>query len=233
VSFVSSTVFVVATWLAAICGAVSIMSALVSAIVGYQLSENASREANIKIAESSARQKEAELKLAELREKLGRPRKFDQPSFAAALEGISKIPVQISLLTENDAESFWLASNIFGALDKSKWPVSSPPSTINPIGETPLLLRPCAGNFGIIVVLSKSMSDEEAKFLASNPRPERPNTPFLAMWDALWKAVGENEVGFATCPMMPDGQLHIVVQPRWVILPADAGAAVASPTPTK
>jgi len=217
VSFVSPTVFVVATWLAAICGGIGIVAAFVSAIVGYQLSENASREANIKIAEANARQSEAELKLAEIREKLGRPRRLDEEAFSAALKGVRPMPVEITLVGTNP-DSHWIAFSILGALEKAGWPIIQSDS-LEIFRQTPSMLQICAGNFGGIVVLSKTMSKEESEYLERSPKPKQPDAPFLALWDALWKAVGPNEAAFATCPSVPDGQLHIVVAPRWVIFP--------------
>jgi hypothetical protein len=67
VSFVSPTVFIVATWTAAICGGVGIGAAFISAIVGYQLTEKSLKDSDVKIAEANARAKEAELKLEEFR----------------------------------------------------------------------------------------------------------------------------------------------------------------------
>jgi hypothetical protein len=73
VSLVSPSVFIVATLVAAIFRGVGIAAAFVSAIVGYQLTEAALRDSNVKIAEANARTKEAELKLEQLR-KLSGPR---------------------------------------------------------------------------------------------------------------------------------------------------------------
>jgi hypothetical protein len=175
----------------------------------------------IEIAESNARQREAELKLAELREKVGRPRRLDEKAFSAALKGVPPIPTEITLVS-TDPDSHWIASSIWSALEKSGWPVIQSGS-LEMFRQTPPLLRMCSGNFGGIVVLSKTMSKEEGEYLTTSPRPKRPDAPFLALWDALWKAIGANEAALATCPFVPDGQLHIVVAPRWVILPQDTG----------
>jgi hypothetical protein len=181
----------------------------------------------IEIAESNARQAEAELKLAEVREKLGRPRHLDNEALSAALKGVRPIPVEITLVA-TDPDSNWLAFSIRVALEKMGWPIV-PSGSIEMFGQTPPLLKMCTGNFGGISVLSKTASDEETKYLSTSPRPQRPNTPFVAMWDSIWKAVGPNETGFATCPFVPEGQLHIVVAPRWVIFPKETKAAPGHP----
>ena len=177
-------------------------------------------KANANIAESNARQKEAELKLAELREKLGRPRKIDDAAFLEALKNIPPATVEMTLLT-NDPDSFWLAFSIWGVLKKVGWSVITSKDSIEPFGQTPPLLRSCAGNVGGIAVLSKNMSKEDAKYMTSFPRPPRPPTAFVGLWNALWKAVGENEAGLATCPFVTEGHLHIVIAPRWTILPQE------------
>jgi len=63
--FVSHSVFIVATWVAAIFGGIGIGAAFVSAIVGYQLTENALSDARIKISEADARAKEADARAKE------------------------------------------------------------------------------------------------------------------------------------------------------------------------
>jgi hypothetical protein len=59
--FVSHSVFITATWIAAICGGIGIVAAFVSAIVGYQLTENALVEKDIQI---SAARNEAMIEVA-------------------------------------------------------------------------------------------------------------------------------------------------------------------------
>jgi hypothetical protein len=184
------------------------------------------------ISEANARTKEAELKLAEVREKLGRPRRLDNEALLASLKNVPPVPVEITLVT-TDPDSHWIASSILGALEKMGWPVL-PSGGLEIFRQTPPLLKMCAGNFGGISVLSKNISKEESGYLTTSPKPQRPDKPFLALWDALWKAVGANEVALATCPFVPEGQLHIVVAPRWVIFPQEppTSAAPADPADT-
>jgi hypothetical protein len=168
----------------------------------------------VEIAESNARQAEAELKLAEVREKLGRPREIDFDKFIARLAGVPKLPVVVSY-ADGDPDSFWLAGQIASALEKAKWQ-----ATLS--FEMPREAKLCSGKIGGIAVLSKTMSNEEAEGLSKPPK-ER-GTPFLALADALWNSVGENSTGFATCPFLTDGILHVAVWPRWVIFPKEKPA---------
>src|SRR6266478_172544 len=55
-------------------------------------------------AEAITRQREAELKLAEVRQKLGRPREVNGEKFKAALVGVSPRPVVVSYAA-NDPDS--------------------------------------------------------------------------------------------------------------------------------
>jgi hypothetical protein len=163
-------------------------------------------------AEAKARQADSELKLAELREKLGRPRQIDADVFVARLAGVTKLPVIVSS-ADGDPDSYWLAFGIANALRKAGWQVSTP-------SEMPKEAKLCSGKFGGITVLSKTMSDDEANQMRAPPA-ER-STPFLALADALWNAVGENSTNFATCPFLSDENvLHVVVWPKWVILPKE------------
>jgi uncharacterized small protein (DUF1192 family) len=63
---ISHTVFIAATWIAAICGALAVGATLVSAIVGYQLAENSVAEANERIAASQAETAKAHERIADL-----------------------------------------------------------------------------------------------------------------------------------------------------------------------
>jgi hypothetical protein len=56
---VSHSVFIAATWVAAIFGGIGIGAAFVSAIVGYQLTEESLAEANRRIAEANAQAEQA------------------------------------------------------------------------------------------------------------------------------------------------------------------------------
>lgn len=167
-------------------------------------------EAAKSLSETDARTKEAEFKLAEIREKVGRPRQLNETVFSARLHDIRKIPVVVSH-DPNDPDSFWLSFSIVGALERAQWDVKI-------FGETPQNIKACAGHVGGVIVLSKTISTEEIESL-SRPPAERAKTPFLTLADALITAIGENSAGFATCPFLSADMLHVVVSPRWVILP--------------
>jgi hypothetical protein len=51
----------------------------------------------VEIAESNARQAEAELRLAELRDKVGRPRSIDADVLKTALESVPRRPIVLSI----------------------------------------------------------------------------------------------------------------------------------------
>jgi cell division protein FtsL len=63
-------IFFFVTAAAAVLGAVSLMSAFASAIIGYKISDVVTRDASIKIADANARQKEAEEKIEKLNQKI-------------------------------------------------------------------------------------------------------------------------------------------------------------------
>ena len=68
-SFVSHSTFLIATWIAAICGGVGIGAAFISAIVGYELGEQATQSANERIAKAEASAKaDADAKIGIARE---------------------------------------------------------------------------------------------------------------------------------------------------------------------
>jgi hypothetical protein len=136
-SLISPTVFIVATWIAAVCGGVGIAAAFVSAIVGYQLSEKAVTDSNVKIADAEARTKEAELKLEQLR-KLAGPRSLDQGVFVKELEGKPK-PRSVAIWFLPDSSDGWMFSfRLYGALITAGWPVTNP----TPIPESPKEIIP-------------------------------------------------------------------------------------------
>lgn len=123
-SFISPSVFVVATWLAAICGGVGVAAAFISAIVGYQLTEKSLKDSDVKIAEATARQTEAELKLEQLRKFAG-PRSINVEAFMKALEGKPKGHVQIWYLPDlSDGWSFSFQIQV--ALGQAGWEVDDP-----------------------------------------------------------------------------------------------------------
>lgn len=76
------------------------------------------------LAEANARQKEAELKLAQLR-KLAGPREIDFDTLKDALEGKPKASVVIWYVPEV-SDGYWFASRLFSALHMAGWEASWP-----------------------------------------------------------------------------------------------------------
>jgi hypothetical protein len=215
---------------------------LISTLVAFWSDSELKRHDNLRLsaneratAEANARTKEAELRLAELRERVARPRHLNQAVFLEEIKGIPPTPVEITLRS-GDPDSHWLAFSIVGALEKAGWPWLQSGTSFQMFGLTPEPIAACAGNLGGVRVLSKSLStDDIANLQAPPPRPKG-TSPLTGLSDVLWQAVGENEVGFATCPYLPEGQLHVVVAPRWAILPethapaSDPNDAATAPT---
>jgi hypothetical protein len=217
VSFVSPTVFIVATWLAAICGGVGVAAALVSAIVGYQLAEKSLQDSDVKIADANARQKEAELKLEQLRQLSG-PRDLDFEVFKKEIEEKPKAPVAIWYLPDS-SDGYWFASRLFTALNAAGWsaafPVTIPDldeqSVRAVVPDMPASLLPTllsmpravsAGGqaSGVTVVGDNSKADPNA------------GTPFAALFHALAKSTTFGMSSGASQFMpVPRGTLRVVV----------------------
>jgi hypothetical protein len=206
------------------------VAAFAAAIVGVstwaviQLQREEAKESSEKIAGLNTRAKEAELRLTELRDKVARPRQLNEAVFLEEIKGIPPMPIEITLWV-SDPDSHWLAFSLWGSLEKAGWPVIQSGTTYQMFSQTPEPIKSCAGNFGGIRVLSKRLSEQDvANMQAPPPRPNG-TSPLIGLSDVLWKAVGENEVGFATCPFLPEGRLHVVIAPKWVILPAIPAAS--------
>jgi hypothetical protein len=138
----------------------------------------------VEIAESNARQSEAELKLAELRDKVGRPRSIDAEVLKAALESVPRRPIVLSWV-EKDPDSTLLSLQMGGALEKAGWEVTQ-------LGRMPEFIKLCSGDFGGIYVMTKALLPEEIKFFEEmgHVSPAKtPNTAFLQLAAALRTAM--------------------------------------------
>jgi hypothetical protein len=89
----------------------------------------------LEIADSNARQKEAELKLEQLR-KLAGPRGIRDDEFLKALEGAPKSFIQI-WYSPSASDGFWLANQILGAIITAGWGLVEPPTPIPEIKVDP------------------------------------------------------------------------------------------------
>ncbi|UPK32247.1 hypothetical protein IVB18_28610 [Bradyrhizobium sp. 186] len=166
-------------------------------------------KASAQIAEANARTAAAELRLEELRQKLG-PRRIDEKIFLSALEGVPQRSVLVSHAPD-DPDSYFLASSLVSILTVAKWEVRY-------VEVTSANVKACAAPFGGVTVLSKSISDEEGAALAK-PIDERPKTAWLSLAHALTESLQGHSVFQATCPSLPDGALQVVVSPRFVFFP--------------
>jgi hypothetical protein len=217
VSLISPTVFIVATWIAAVCSGIGVAAAFMSAVVGYQLTENALSESNSKIAEANARQKEAELKLEQLR-KLSGPRDVDFKSLQRELEGKPKAPVAIWYLPDS-SDGYWFASRLAVALGLAKWEVGSP-TTIPDLDEK-IVEAVVPGSTKLLSMLREMPRAVNAGGQASGvtvvgddmTTDVRSNTPYAALFQALSKSTTFGMYGSSGSQFMPvpKGTLRIVI----------------------
>lgn len=166
-------------------------------------------KANAQFAEANARTAAAELRLEELRQKLG-PRRIDEKIFLAALEGVPKKIVLVSHVAD-DPDSYMLANDLLGVLSAAKWEARY-------VEVTSANVKMCASPFGGVTVMSRSISDEEGAAL-EKPPDERPKTAWLSLSRALIESLSGHNVFQVTCPFIPDGVLQVAVSPRLVFFP--------------
>jgi len=155
------------------------------------------------IAEASARQKEAELKLEELRAKVG-PRHIDGEAFKKALEGKPKAPVEI-MFPKEDGEAFLFSLAIRDVLRTARWQVSEPipvpPTDVPRLKNMPSHMAAGAQAMGMaLVVRADTQEDfrvvEQTFRLGDDPEP---NTPLRALQIAFQKSLGAL-AGYAAGP---------------------------------
>ena len=210
-SLVSPTVFIIATWLAAVCGGVGIAAAFISAIVGYQLTEKSLKDSDVRIAEANARQKDAELKLGELR-KLSGPRDINFDVFKKQLEGKPTAPVVIWYLPDS-SDGYWFASRLQVALGVSGWktegwpiPIPPPPDNAIPWRDMPRAVVAGGQAMGVTLVGDASTPGDVSNMTG--------DTPFKALFDALAKGTnlsGTYGAGGSQFMPVPKGTLRVVV----------------------
>jgi len=164
----------------------------------------------VEIAEANARQKEAELKLEQLR-KLAGPRGINFDIFKKELEGKPKAPVAIWYLPDS-SDGYWFASRLQVALGVSGWLVEGyGPTPIPEPDRNNLVLRGMpravvAGGqpWGVTVVGDAPMGSE------SNAKAD---TPFNALFNALAKSTdfGMYGSGGSQFSPVPKGTLRVIV----------------------
>lgn len=175
-------------------------------------------EASKEIAESNARQKQAEVKLEQLR-KLSGPREIDFDAFKKDLEGKPKAPVAIWYLPDS-SDGYSFAHQLWSALTGADWEASRP-IPIPEIDEknidtalpvTPLLLselrnRPRAVNAGASSSGTTLLGD------GTDQVGKKDTTPLSALTHALristppqiWSGEGSQVM------RVPPGTLRVVI----------------------
>jgi hypothetical protein len=193
------------------------------------------------ISDANARQKEAELKLAQLR-KLAGPREINFDRLKEELEGKPKAPVAIWYVPEV-SDGYWFASRLFSGLHMAGWEASWP-QTIpeltkedidrvmpDPSGRLYAILhgQPPAMNAGgqpsgITVVGDSDIGAFE---------PNAPMTAHKALFQALAKSTDFGMAGgFSQFMPVPKGTLRVVVAAKADPI-FDRGPVAAQPTNPK
>lgn len=174
-------------------------------------------ESDERIAESNARQKEAELKLAELRKQVA-ARHLNVQEFAKSLNGMPKLPVEI-MFPRDDGEAFQLALEIRDGLKLAKSGAGEPAPI--PLPDIPQLARlPSAMSAGGqpsgVAVVAHWVTQEESDALMNRARgqPVTLATPFLALHDALLASLGSLSASGGHLSAPPNGVLRVVVGPH-------------------
>ena len=168
----------------------------------------------VEIAESNARQREAELKLAQLR-KLSGPRDINFETLRKELEGKPKAPVAIWYLPDV-SDGYWFASRLQIALRLADWEVALPipvpdldGTKLDPMLLTVLKSQPrsmtAGGQPSGITVVGHDLSDDAFSL----------DTPLGALSNALIKSAsagfGMFGSGGSQLSGAPKGTLRVVI----------------------
>jgi len=116
------SIFFWVTIAAAVLSGLGIGAAFFSAIIGYRISDEVTRQSRIEIAAANARTAEAELKLEQLRRQVA-PRQLNREAFFKAIEEQPKARVEIMYLRD-DPECFDVAQQIWRLLEDARWDVT-------------------------------------------------------------------------------------------------------------
>jgi hypothetical protein len=195
--------------------------ALVAGIATWQVV----RLQRIEIAESNARQKEAELKLEQLR-KLAGPRGIRDEEFLKPLEGAPKSLVQI-WYSPVASDGFWLANQLVSAIIAADWRLVEPPTPIPEVRPDPNdklarfmnpLMALGAQPSGVTVIAHGTPADID-----------KDNPSLRALMTALARGM-ETSIGGAYNVSVPEGVLRVVIaaksDPILPTTPATAGDAL-------
>ena len=171
-------------------------------------------ELNGEIANANARQAEAELKLEQLRQRVG-PRQINQEAFLKVLEGKAMAPVEI-MYPREDGEAFNLSIQIRDLLRAAQWqasePLPVPPNVVARLANQPSHMAVGGQPTGVSVVVR---ADTQEEFRALQDREA--NTPINAIVKALLSTLGSissyaGGSDIFTAP--PNGIVRIVVGPK-------------------
>ncbi len=211
-------------------------AALAEETLGQYKLETAKR-----LAEANARQREAELKLAQLR-KLAGPREINLDKLKEVLEGQPKAPVVIWYVPEV-SDGYWFASRLFSALHMAGWEASWPQAVpqltredvdkVMPDASGPLYSvlhgQPPAMNAGGQPSGVTVVGDGDHTALG----PDAPASAFTTLFKALSKSTDFVMYGSGGSQFMPvpKGTLRVVIaaktDPMFVDSPPVAAQATS------
>jgi hypothetical protein len=200
-------------------------------------------ETGKQIAEANAHQKEAELKLAQLR-KLAGPREINFDKLKEGLEGQPKAPVVIWYVPEV-SDGYWFASRLFSALRMAGWETSWPQTIPGLTKEDVDKVMPDASGllYSILRGQPPAMNaggqpsgitvvgdGDHAAF-----EPNAPMSPFKALFQALSTSTDFGMYGSGGSQFMPvpKGTLRVVVAAKTDPMFVDKPPAAAQMTKPK
>ncbi len=183
-----------------------------------EIAEKRSLSMEIALAESKAREKEAELKIEQLRIQLG-PRKLDEEAFRKELAG-KPIGIVEVMYQEDDPDSRALAMNLTMALDVANWrvmppwvvPLKDPGVALTPKATRDLLPLP-GWTVGVTIVTGDASDLKAMQQSIAGPLENPP--PFVSLSHALLKGIGRAlNSTLLEKEELPDGKLRIVIARR-------------------
>jgi hypothetical protein len=177
-------------------------------------------ETGQQIAEANARQKEAELKLAELR-KLAGPRNINFDKFKEEIEGQPKAVVAIWYVPEA-SDGYWFASRLFAILHSAGWEASMPQTIPELTREDVVAVMPDpSGQLYSILhgqppVMNAGGQPSGVTVVGDGDHdalPDAPMSPYKALFSALAKSTdfGMYGSGGSQFMLVPKGTLRVVI----------------------
>lgn len=188
---------------AAVAGGISVSAALISALVGYKISDLVQSDADRRIAE-------AEKKIA--------PRQIQRDVFLKAIDGQPKARVEI-LYLRDDPECFDVAQQFWRLLQDARWDVAAPVPIPSNNAQDALSFGPTSmsvsGQPSGVTIAAHSISKAEADALTNQMfGKDWMRTPFTVLAGAIGQSLGRVSEWAAGPNAPPDGTLRIVVAPK-------------------